>query len=279
MVVRALLVTCAFAAVAWAAPPSGYKCGAGKPDAGKGCICPAGSVDKRDDDNIAICAKETAAPMGPTCKKVATTIRDVVIKDEKAMREIPAASRSEFAAGVLKIIERRCAAGKWSKDVMTCFVGTKTADAIENCAKKLPEADYHGIDDDFEALAKSFDKKPPEKVSTQTDAELRILDKIFFETGSAKVAPISFPILDNVAAVMKDHPDLRLEVQGHLDNTEHSKTLGLSRAQAVIDYLTKHGVASARLTAKNYGPTQPIAVNKDAAGRAQNRRTEFRVLQ
>jgi outer membrane protein OmpA-like peptidoglycan-associated protein len=71
---------------------------------------------------------------------------------------------------------------------------------------------------------------------------------------------------------------LKLEVQGHTDNVgndAYNQTLSEARAKAVATWLTQHGVAADRLTAKGYGKTKPVADNGSDEGRAKNRRVEI----
>jgi len=80
---------------------------------------------------------------------------------------------------------------------------------------------------------------------------------------------------------LRQDPSLRVEVAGHTDNVgtpASNLTLSQRRAQAVLSYLSGHGVPAARLRAKGYGATKPLATNDSEAHRAQNRRIELRVL-
>lgn len=108
-----------------------------------------------------------------------------------------------------------------------------------------------------------------------------ILTGVNFETAKAILKPESFPVLDDLAKQLQLNTAIFLEVSGHTDNSGNaSKNLALSqaRAQTVADYLITKGVAKERLTVKGYGSTKPIADNKTAEGKAQNRRVEFNRL-
>jgi hypothetical protein len=92
--------------------------------------------------------------------------------------------------------------------------------------------------------------------------------------------PKSYELLDNVAQVVNDHNEIPLIfIQGHTDsdgNDAYNLTLSDRRAQSVMRYLTTAGkVEIARLKAKGFGETKPIADNKSEAGKQQNRRVEF----
>ena len=103
---------------------------------------------------------------------------------------------------------------------------------------------------------------------------------IQFETGKATILKKSYPILDEVAKIFLDNQDYIIEVQGHTDNVgnaEANMKLSDKRAHAVRDYIVKKGVDANRITANGYGDTAPIADNKTKAGRAKNRRVEFKI--
>jgi outer membrane protein OmpA-like peptidoglycan-associated protein len=74
---------------------------------------------------------------------------------------------------------------------------------------------------------------------------------------------------------------MKIEIGGHTDNTgdkAKNKTLSMNRAKAVKDYLVSKGIDATRLTAVGYGDSAPVADNGTPEGRAQNRRTVFKVL-
>jgi outer membrane protein OmpA-like peptidoglycan-associated protein len=110
---------------------------------------------------------------------------------------------------------------------------------------------------------------------------LQIKEKIFFYHGSAKIEDRSDALLDEVAQLLKDRPDLRVRVEGHTDTSgkePRNVALSQARAGAVRDYLTARGVAAERLDAKGYGSSRPIDSNKTLNGRENNRRVEFVVI-
>lgn len=107
------------------------------------------------------------------------------------------------------------------------------------------------------------------------------LRNVFFATGKADVTPESFPELDRLVKLMNDVPGLKVEVSGHTDNQgsdQLNTTLSQSRAEAVMEYLVKKGIAQGRLVAKGYGPSRPVASNETAEGRQENRRTELEII-
>jgi outer membrane protein OmpA-like peptidoglycan-associated protein len=109
-----------------------------------------------------------------------------------------------------------------------------------------------------------------------------VLNNVFFETNQWELKPESMIELDRLATLLKNNPEKKIEIGGHTDNVgsdEANLTLSNNRAQSVVDYLVKKGIAVNRLAAKGYGESVPIANNDTDAGRSKNRRTEFRVIE
>ena len=101
---------------------------------------------------------------------------------------------------------------------------------------------------------------------------------IQFDTAKAAILPASETVLTEIVTLLHDTPDLRLRVEGYTDNVGQSTAnLALSerRAQAVVAWLTAHGVAATRLAAKGMGQANPVADNATDEGRAKNRRVEL----
>ena len=125
--------------------------------------------------------------------------------------------------------------------------------------------------------------EPPEpELATIGEATIDLAEKIRFETGSPVLLPESERLLDNVAVLLFDHPELqRIRIDGHTDSQGNNATnlkLSQRRADAVRAYLVKAGVEPARLTAKGFGESKPVADNDTPAGREQNRRVELTIL-
>ena len=112
--------------------------------------------------------------------------------------------------------------------------------------------------------------------------KLEILDKIYFETDKAVILPVSFPILDAIAATLKGNPQiLEIEVQGHADergDDNYNLKLTEARSQAVRTYLSDHGVEAGRLTAHGYGETKPVCGEHNEDCWSRNRRVEFVIM-
>jgi OOP family OmpA-OmpF porin len=105
-----------------------------------------------------------------------------------------------------------------------------------------------------------------------------ILRGVTFQTGRAMLTPEARDVLRDIAGQLVENPEYRIQVSGHTDNTgSHAANLRLSlaRARTVETFLEAHGVPPRQLTSKGFGPDVPIASNKTAAGRTQNRRVEL----
>jgi outer membrane protein OmpA-like peptidoglycan-associated protein len=101
---------------------------------------------------------------------------------------------------------------------------------------------------------------------------------IHFNTGKADILPDSESTLNEIVKLMQQEGSLRLRIEGHTDNQGNAtanQALSEKRAQAVVAWLTGHGVSAARLTAKGFGQTKPVADNSTEDGRAKNRRVEL----
>ncbi|MCK6530099.1 OmpA family protein [Myxococcota bacterium] len=119
---------------------------------------------------------------------------------------------------------------------------------------------------------------PPEEVIRRFSG---VIEGVWFENNSTDFTAASFPMLNSAAETLRSYPSLRVEVQGHASadgNDEYNRDLSQRRAEAVMRYMANLGVAADRLIAVGYGEDSPIADNSTPAGRAKNRRVEFRVI-
>jgi outer membrane protein OmpA-like peptidoglycan-associated protein len=105
---------------------------------------------------------------------------------------------------------------------------------------------------------------------------------IYFDFDKSTIKPESRPALEDAAKMLKENPTISVEIQGHTDSKgsdSYNLTLSDQRAASVVTYLvTNLGIDQSRLTSKGYGESMPIATNDTDAGRALNRRVEFKIL-
>ncbi|MDB4937945.1 MAG: outer membrane protein [Labilithrix sp.] len=122
-------------------------------------------------------------------------------------------------------------------------------------------------------------KRPKNANVTVGKGEIFIKQQIQFAVDSATILPESNGLLNEIADALVKNPRIkRVEVQGHTDNTgtpDHNKQLSNDRAQAVVSWLSSHGVGADRMTAVGYGQTKPLVPNVTAGNRAKNRRVQF----
>jgi outer membrane protein OmpA-like peptidoglycan-associated protein len=162
------------------------------------------------------------------------------------------------------------------------------------CAPGEPHspAQCPDLDDDGDGVANGADRCPllaggaewqgcqkPKAVLTEKRIEIK--EAVFFESGKDVIQPRSFQLLDDVARILADNPQVKLiSIEGHTDSTGdagRNQRLSERRAGAVRGYLLSKGVADERLLAAGFGQTRPVAGNDSAEGRAKNRRVEFLV--
>lgn len=114
----------------------------------------------------------------------------------------------------------------------------------------------------------------------ETDASV-ILKNVFFDVNKFEIKPESQVELDKLVQLLMENPALKIEISGHTDNVgkpADNLVLSNNRAKAVVSYLVSKNIPAQRLVSKGYGETKPIALNTSDEGRAQNRRTEMKVL-
>ena len=107
------------------------------------------------------------------------------------------------------------------------------------------------------------------------------LSKIEFVPTQAVLTEASYPMLDQLAELLKQYPQSLVEISAHTDNqgTALGQTaLTQAQAEAVLQYLLTKDIDLNRIKAQGYGATRPIANNDDEAGRTRNRRVELIVL-
>ncbi|MCC7302081.1 MAG: OmpA family protein [Bacteroidia bacterium] len=111
--------------------------------------------------------------------------------------------------------------------------------------------------------------------------EIVELKNVFFETAKWDLKPTSKYELDKLAEFLQKHNTVKIELRGHTDNVGDDKSnliLSDNRAKAVYQYLVSKGIDKSRLSWKGFGETLPKTTNDTPEGRAQNRRTEYRIL-
>ena len=110
-----------------------------------------------------------------------------------------------------------------------------------------------------------------------------VLKNIFFDTGKADIKHESEAELEKIHALLLANPDLKVQINGHTDNTgaaSANMALSLQRAEAVVKYLIGKGIESSRVSGKGFGSERPLVSNDDEQeGREINRRTEIEIIE
>lgn len=157
-----------------------------------------------------------------------------------------------------------------------CIITDKDGDSIPDAIDACP--DVPGLPN-RDAAKNGCPKKV---LVIVTKEKIEIKQQIQFKTGSAQIiGKISFEILRQVKEVLESNPEVKVSIEGHTDNVgnaKKNKTLSQNRANSIMKKLIKDGIDASRLSAIGYGPDKPIESNQTAAGRAANRRVEFRIV-
>lgn len=152
---------------------------------------------------------------------------------------------------------------------------------IENTNAMLQGA-YYYIDDVSVVAVGDIQQKPtPGLDNTPKAGEVTVLHGIYFATGKSDILPQSYHELQHLLEMLRNHPEMRIELRGHTDNqgtASFNMQLSRARAEAVARYLTNRGIESSRLQTTGFGKTLPVDNNDTPEGRSRNRRVEYRVL-
>jgi len=156
------------------------------------------------------------------------------------------------------------------------------AGPVENKGCPWPDRDGDGVpdkDDQCPDLVGTVANMGcPEVTESVRKALLDYAKTILFDTGKSTIKAESSAVLDNIADILDDYPNVRFRIEGHTDSTgsaERNQALSQERAQSVMNYLIGKGIPSNRMTAVGYGEDRPIADNNTREGRRTNRRVEI----
>jgi len=111
--------------------------------------------------------------------------------------------------------------------------------------------------------------------------EKLVLKNVFYKTDSYELTKKSVVELKKLQGFLVNNPRLKIEISGHTDNegtTEYNLNLSMNRAKSVYNYLINNEISKNRLEYKGYGEQQPMQLNETEKGRAENRRTEIKII-
>ncbi|PWA04268.1 OmpA family protein [Flavobacterium psychrotolerans] len=155
----------------------------------------------------------------------------------------------------------------------------------ENAGCPWPDTDGDGVldkDDKCIDVKGTVANNGCPEISQELILKLNAYAKtILFNSGKASFQKQTFPVLQSIAAILKEYPSARFSIEGHTDNSgkpASNMKLSVDRASAVKNYLIENGIAADRLMSAGYGQTKPIDTNKTKAGKANNRRVEVNLI-
>jgi len=166
--------------------------------------------------------------------------------------------------------------------------GVASDDPKKNGCPKPKDTDGDGIIDDLDACvnepgpANDDPKKNGCPKAVMVAGEVKILERIEFDTNKATLRPESEGVLKAVAEILAEHKEVkRIQVQGHTDSRgvkAYNKVLSDKRAAAVKKWLIDAGIDASRLESKGFGQEQPVDTNETDSGRQNNRRVQFIIV-
>ena len=142
------------------------------------------------------------------------------------------------------------------------------------------DRDGDGVANTIDLCPNTGENKQVNQMGCLANKEIE-LQGVNFRFNSAELLKSSSITLDQVVAVLKANPAMKIEIGGHTDSAgaaKHNKKLSQQRADSVKKYLLEKGVNKSAVTAKGYGEENPIADNKTRQGRAKNRRVTLKSL-
>lgn len=170
------------------------------------------------------------------------------------------------------------------------YLGSPAKEAPEAASgTNMPQAAAAPIDSDGDGVMDKDDRCPGTPAGTKVNAlgcaqkqSFEIKLDLKFQTNTAKLTSSPEQPLNELARIMKENPELRVEIQGHTDSSGsrvRNRQLSQERANAVKSLLVKRfGITASRLTARGFGSTMPIGNNETDAGKSKNRRVTARIL-
>lgn len=121
-----------------------------------------------------------------------------------------------------------------------------------------------------------------ERSSPHASGKVLRLDNLIFEVGNSKIDPGSYSELDILVNLMKENPNMIIQLEGHTDYLGDSRAnmkLSQQRVESVRNYVGSKGVAKSRVRTKAFGGTQPLSRDNTPEAHRLNRRVEVRILQ
>ncbi|MBC5837327.1 OmpA family protein [Flavobacterium muglaense] len=155
----------------------------------------------------------------------------------------------------------------------------------DNAGCPWPDTDGDGVldkDDKCPTVKGTVANAGCPEVSAEVIKQLNDYGKtILFDSGKSSFKDQTYPVLESINSILKEYPNSNFMIEGHTDSdgsNELNQSLSENRASAVRNYLVEKGINADRLKSTGYGETKPIASNKTAKGKAENRRVEVSLI-
>lgn len=228
--------------------------------------------DKKEETPV---VTETPMPAQPTLPVSALVTLRGVVTDAKTKEPVPAKINYLVSGegGVLDSMQLSASSGKFkiNLEAGNQYNYIATAKGYFSVSGAFDLTKVKGGQEVSEAIV----------LTPLAVGEAITLKNIYFDTGKYDLLPASSAELDRLVGLMRENPNMEIQVEGHTDNLgdfDKNIELSLNRANAVKKYLIDKGIDSMRMEAKGLGPTRPITKGNSEAERRRNRRVEFVVI-
>lgn len=182
--------------------------------------------------------------------------------------------------GIAGYVPRQCSNGGWGAPSDCAAPAKAQAPAMPAAIAK--DSDGDGVLDAYDQCKDTPKGTEVNPFGCPVGQKVEINLNVQFPSGSAKLNTNYVNDLNKVAKVLADNPDLKVRIEGHTDSlgdATANQKLSESRAASVSDYLKSHGAKEDQVASAGFGSSRPVADNKTAAGRKQNRRVTAVVVE
>lgn len=245
-----------------------------------------GVID-REDACVDVPGVPTADPKTNGCPAPVDSDGDGVMDDEDACVTTPGERTADPKTNGCPPADRDGDGVIDREDACVDQPGEKSDDPSKNGCPIPKDSDADTIVDPEDACPQAAGPANPDPKKHGCPAariekgQIKILERVEFKYNSAELTKESEPILQAVFDVVSQHPEFtKLWVEGHTDdkgNDGYNKALSQRRAQSVVNWLVKKGIARTRLIAAGFGEERPLDSNATEEGRQNNRRVEFHI--
>lgn len=224
---------------------------------------------------------KTTEPTSEPEKQEAVVAREVVVPEPDTQLTDAIAQQQEQTAQLQSSLNDELAKLKSEVARQKAEIN-QLKQAATGQAPQMQPADMQEVVRAQEKEKLSFESELQHMISTQQTNRAITFDKIYFDTGSAKLKPSSLPQIEAVAKQLMSNQQTKILIRGHSDNTgsaQQNSLLSLSRSGSMKNALSKLGVNPERIKIEGIGPLEPIASNETRKGRERNRRIELIIIE